>query len=66
MQDLMTDALAILVACLVIAALATLLVIFRPSARRRRRHNRRRSSRSRIDLFKPVHADSEAKSVHKT
>jgi hypothetical protein len=60
MQDIMTETLTILVACLVITALASLLVLFRPAARRRRRHNRRRSSRSRIDLFKPVQADTAA------
>lgn len=61
MQDIMTEALAIVIACLVIAVLASLLVIFRPSARRRRRH-RRRSTRSRIDLFKPAHTDIAAES----
>ncbi|HYG46806.1 MAG TPA: hypothetical protein VD846_02595 [Allosphingosinicella sp.] len=53
MRDIMTDALAILIACLVIAAIATAVVIFRPSARRRRRH-KRHSRRPRIDLFEPA------------
>ena len=56
MQDIMTDTLAILLACLVIAALAILLVIFRPAARRRRRH-KRHSRRPRIDLFAPAHPE---------
>jgi hypothetical protein len=61
----MTEALTIFIACLVIAALASLLVIFRPSARRRRRH-KRRSTRSRIDLFKPAHGDTAGETLHKT
>lgn len=65
MQDIMTEALTILITCLVIAALASLLVIFRPSARRRRRH-KRRSPRSRIDLFAPAHADTATEPMHKT
>ena len=60
MQDIMTDALAILIACLVIAAGASLLVLFRPSARRRRRHHKRRSSQTRIDLFKPAQPEAAA------
>ena len=56
MQDILTDTLAIVLACLVITALAGALVLFRPSARRRRRH-KRHSKRSRIDLFKPVHPE---------
>lgn len=59
MQDIMTDTLAILAACLVIAALASLLVIFRPAARRRRRH-KRHSRRPSIDLFKPAQAGTAA------
>jgi S-adenosylmethionine:diacylglycerol 3-amino-3-carboxypropyl transferase len=59
MQDIMTDALAILIACLAITALASALVIFRPSARRRRRR-RRHSTQPRIDLFEPVHAEIPA------
>ncbi|HYJ83609.1 MAG TPA: hypothetical protein VEW26_12310 [Allosphingosinicella sp.] len=53
MQDILTDTLAIVVACLVITALAGLLVLFRPVARRRRRQ-RRHSHRPRIDLLKPA------------
>lgn len=52
MPDFLTDALAILVACLVIAAVAIAVVVFRPSSRRRRRRNRH-SGRPKIDLFKP-------------
>ncbi|HLL32079.1 MAG TPA: hypothetical protein VK403_13905 [Allosphingosinicella sp.] len=57
MQDIMTETLAILVTCLVIAALATGIVMFRPAARRRRRH-KRHSRRPKIDLFKPAHSDA--------
>lgn len=56
MQDFMADALAILVACLVIAAAASALILFRPAARRRRRH-RRHSRQPKIDLFKAGSAD---------
>ena len=59
MQDLLTDTLAIVTACLVITAFAGLLVLFRPAARRRRRH-KRHSKRPRIDLFKPTHPESVA------
>ena len=55
MQDIMTDTLVILITCLVIAAFATALVMFRPAARRRRRH-KRHSRRPKIDLFEPVKA----------
>lgn len=50
MGDFMFDALAILAACLVIAAGAVAVVLFRPAARRRRRH-RRHSRPPKIDLF---------------
>jgi hypothetical protein len=58
MHDVMTETLTILVACLAIAAVASLLVAFRPSARRRRRHHKRRSTHNRIDLFKPAHPEA--------
>lgn len=53
MQDILTDTLAIALACLIITAVAAALVLLRPSARRRRRH-KRHSRQPRIDLFKPV------------
>lgn len=56
MQDIMTETLAILIACLAIGALTLLFVIFRPAARRRRRH-RRHHRRTRIDLFEPPPPD---------
>ncbi|MGZ8285923.1 MAG: hypothetical protein ACXW27_12120 [Allosphingosinicella sp.] len=59
MADIMGDAFAILGACLVIAALATILILFRPSARRRRRH-KRHSRRPKIDLFKAAPKDPAA------
>lgn len=51
MLDIWTEALTILVTCLVIAAFASAIIIFRPAARRRRRH-KRHSRRPKIDLFK--------------
>ncbi|HEU0133442.1 MAG TPA: hypothetical protein VFR28_01345 [Allosphingosinicella sp.] len=57
MQDVMTDTLAILGACLVVAILALAIVLFRPAARRRRRH-KRHSTRPKIDLFQPAQAGS--------
>lgn len=51
MQDTLADALAILIACLVIAGAASALILLRPAARRRRRH-KRHSRRPKIDLFK--------------
>ncbi|HEU0098005.1 MAG TPA: hypothetical protein VFQ67_04445 [Allosphingosinicella sp.] len=53
MQDILTDTLAIVVACLAVAGLAGMIVLFRPAARRRRRH-KRHSRRPRIDLFEPA------------
>lgn len=57
MQDLLTDALGILIACLVVAGVASALVVFRPAARRRRRR-RQHHSRPKIDLFVPAHAEA--------
>ena len=57
MQHIMTEALAILIACLAIAAAASLLVLFSPSARRRRRH-RKHARRPRIDLFEAPQRDT--------
>ena len=51
MRDFMADALSILAACLVIAAIASAIILFRPAARRRRRH-RRHTRRPKINLFK--------------
>lgn len=51
MQDLFIHALSIIGACLLIAFVAVVLIMFRPAARRRRR--RRHSHHSRIDLFTP-------------
>jgi hypothetical protein len=59
MQDILTDTVAIVLACLAITAVAGLLVLFRPAARRRRRH-KRHSKRSRIDLFTPVHPEQSS------
>jgi hypothetical protein len=60
MHDFMSDALAILVACLVIAAVASAVVVFRPAARRRRRH-KRHSRQPKIDLFKAESSEAAAK-----
>lgn len=59
MLDVMADALAIVITCILIAAVATGFVIFRPAARRRRRR-KRHSARNRIDLFAPAPADTAA------
>jgi hypothetical protein len=59
MQPVITDALEVLIAGLVIAASAFTLLTFRPSKRRRRRR-RRHSPRPRIDLFKPAQAEPGA------
>ena len=48
--------LAIIAAGLLVATIAVVLVVFRPTARRRRRH-KRHSQRPRIDLFKPPRTD---------
>jgi hypothetical protein len=50
MRDIWTDAVAILIASLVIVAFTLVLVRFRPAARRRRRH-KRHVHRTKIDLF---------------
>jgi amino acid transporter len=52
MQHMIISALTIVATCLVIAAAAVALIVFRPKARRRRRH-RRHSKHPRIDLFAP-------------
>ena len=51
MQDIWTETVAILLTSLGIAAVAILLILFRPAARRRRRH-RRHSHRPKIDLMR--------------
>ena len=51
MRDVWTEAVAILIVSLVIAAVAVGFILLRPSARRRRRH-RRHSRRPKIDLFR--------------
>ncbi|HEY0129795.1 MAG TPA: hypothetical protein VGB57_00205 [Allosphingosinicella sp.] len=50
MQDMIDDGLAIILACLLIAGLASALIVVRPW-RRRLRHRRRHSHRTKIDLF---------------
>jgi hypothetical protein len=57
MWDIWTDAVAILIASLVIVALTLTLIFFRPAARRQRRH-RKRSRRPKIDLFKAEPGES--------
>ncbi len=59
MQGIIIDVLAILGACLVIAAVS-FIILFRPSARRRRRH-KRHSRRPKIDLFQAGTAGPDAK-----
>lgn len=50
MQDIVDDGLAILVACLMVAAIASALIVYRPW-KRRQRHRRRHSRQPKIDLF---------------
>ena len=57
MQDMVIGPLAIVGACLLVAIVAVVLVVFRPTARRRRRH-KRRSERPRIDLFAPPRTEA--------
>ena len=59
MQDVFINALQIVGACVAIALVAVILILFRPTARRRRRR-KRHSQRPRIDLFKPTHAEAPA------
>ncbi|HEX9946959.1 MAG TPA: hypothetical protein VGA98_05405 [Allosphingosinicella sp.] len=59
MQEILTDTLAIVVACLAVAALAVVVILFKPMARRRR-HGRRHGRRPKIDLFKPGQAAGPA------
>jgi hypothetical protein len=59
MADILTDTVGILAACLLIALLATGLVLLRPAARRRRRR-RRHQARPKIDLFVPAGGDPKA------
>lgn len=59
MTNLVIGPLAIIAAGILVAAVAIVLVVFRPTARRRRRH-KRRSQRPRIDLFKPPRSDASA------
>lgn len=51
MQDIWTETLAILLTCLGIAAVAILVLLFRPAARRRRRH-KRHSRQPKIDIIR--------------
>jgi hypothetical protein len=60
MQALIDDGLAIIVACLVIAAVAVALIVFRPW-KRRLRHRRRHARRPKIDLFKQEQAEPTPK-----
>lgn len=65
MQAIIDDGLAIVFACLVIAGLASALIIFRPW-KRRQRHRRRHSHRPKIDLFVGEPAEPAQKTMHKT
>lgn len=60
MQAMIDDALAIVITCLVIAAVAAALIVFRPW-RRRHRHRKRHSHRPKIDLFAAEPAKPTAK-----
>ncbi|HEX9964347.1 MAG TPA: hypothetical protein VGB04_05120 [Allosphingosinicella sp.] len=53
MEDILTETVAILAACLLIAAATAAFLMFRPSRRRHRRH-RRHTRRPQIDLFDPA------------
>jgi flagellar biosynthesis/type III secretory pathway M-ring protein FliF/YscJ len=57
-MDVWTDAVAILIASLVIAAFTVAIIIFRPAARRRRRH-KRHARQPKIDLMR--HEPGESK-----
>ncbi|HEX8514452.1 MAG TPA: hypothetical protein VF688_15260 [Allosphingosinicella sp.] len=50
MQGTIGDALIVIAACLLVAAVAIAVVVFRPSTRRHR-HRKRHSRRPKIDLF---------------
>jgi hypothetical protein len=54
----MTDTVAILAACLLIAGATAAFLMFRPSRRRHRRH-KRHGRRPRIDLFDPSRSAAE-------
>lgn len=56
MQDILDDGLAVIFACLLIAAVASALIVYRPW-KRRQRHRRRHSRRPKIDLFEPSHGE---------
>jgi hypothetical protein len=61
MQDTISEVATILAVCLLIAAVAVAIILFRPAARRRRRH-KRHSRRPKIDLFKTETTETAAKS----
>lgn len=60
MQATINDGLAIIIACLVIAVIASALIVFRPW-KRRQRHRKRHSQRPKIDLFKAEPAEPAPK-----
>jgi uncharacterized iron-regulated membrane protein len=60
MQGMIDDGLAVIMACLVIAAAASALILLRPR-KRRHRHRRRHSRQPKIDLFKAGPSDSVSK-----
>ncbi len=60
MQDMINDGLTILIVCLVIAVVATALIVLRPW-KRRQRQRKRHSHRPRIDLFKDDPSEPVAK-----
>jgi hypothetical protein len=57
MWDVWTEAVAILIVSLIIAAFAVAFILLRPAARRRRRH-KRHSHRPKIDLLRHEPAES--------
>jgi hypothetical protein len=58
MQAFIDDGLAIVIACLAIAAVASALIVFRPW---KHRHRRRHARRPKIDLFKDEHGGAAPK-----
>jgi hypothetical protein len=60
MQGIINDGLAIIIACLVIAVIASALIVYRPW-NRRHRHRRRHSRRPKIDLFRAEAAEPTSK-----
>ncbi|HEX8467684.1 MAG TPA: hypothetical protein VF620_07760 [Allosphingosinicella sp.] len=60
MQGIISDGIAIVIACLLVAAVASAIIVLRPR-KGRRRHRKRHSPRPKIDLFEAEPAKPAAK-----